>query len=88
MTQRAKKMAQRLQAFTDEVVDFVQGCSDTDWRKVCKEEDWTVGVTARHIGAGHFQTVGLAKWMGQACFYAFIVSISLRLWAAAIDSPR
>lgn len=61
MSERAKNLAQRLQAFTDEVVDVVQGCSETDWRKVCKEEDWTVAVTARHIGAGHFQAVGLAK---------------------------
>ena len=50
MSKRAKELSLRLQAFTDEVVGFVQGCSDADWRKVCKE-DWTVGVTARHIGA-------------------------------------
>lgn len=60
MSKRAKELSLRLQAFTDEVVGFVQGCSDADWRKVCKE-DWTVGVTARHIGAGHFQAVGVVK---------------------------
>jgi len=60
MSKRAKALSLRLQAFTDEVVGFVQGCSDADWLKVCKE-DWTVGVTARHIGAGHFEAVGLAK---------------------------
>jgi hypothetical protein len=61
MTKRAEELSQRLQAFTDEVIGFVQRCSEADWRKLCKEEDWTVGVTARHIGAGHFQAVGLAK---------------------------
>lgn len=60
MSKRAKELSRRLQAFTDEVVGFVQGCTDKDWRKVCRE-DWTVGVTARHIGAGHFQAVELAK---------------------------
>jgi DinB superfamily len=60
MSQRAKNLGQRLQAFTDEVVGFVQRCSDTDWLKMC-EEGWTVGVTARHIGAGHFRAVGLIK---------------------------
>ncbi|MGE5255520.1 MAG: DinB family protein [Hyphomicrobiales bacterium] len=60
MSKRAKELSLRLQALTDEVVGFVQRCSDTDWIKVCKE-DWTVGVTARHIGAGHFRAVGLAK---------------------------
>jgi len=60
MSKRAKELSLRLQAFTDEVVGLVQGCSDADWLKVCKE-DWAVGVTARHIGAGHFEAVGLAK---------------------------
>jgi hypothetical protein len=60
MSKRAKELSLRLQALTDDVVGFVQSCSDTDWLKVCKE-DWTVGVTARHIGAGHFRAVGLAK---------------------------
>jgi hypothetical protein len=61
MSKRATALSQRLQAFTDEVVGFVQGCSATDWRRVCRKEDWTVAVTARHIGAGHFQAVELAK---------------------------
>ena len=60
MSKRAEELSRRLRDFTDEVVGFVQGCSETDWGKVCKE-DWTVGVTARHIGAGHFKAVGLAK---------------------------
>jgi hypothetical protein len=61
MSKHAAALSRRLQAFIDEVVDVVQKCSDADWQKVCKEEEWTVGVTARHIGAGHFQAVGLAK---------------------------
>ena len=60
MSKRAKDLSMRLQAFTDDVVGFVEGCSDADWLKVC-QEDWTVGVTARHIGAGHFKVIGLAK---------------------------
>lgn len=61
MGKRAKELSERLQAFTDEVIGFIQGCSETDWGKLCKEEAWTVAVTARHIGAGHFQAVELAK---------------------------
>jgi hypothetical protein len=57
---KVEELSERLQALTDEVVGFVQRCSDTDWLKMCKE-DWTVGVTARHIGAGHLEVVGLAK---------------------------
>lgn len=63
MSQRAKKLAERLRAFTDDVLAFVEGCSDKNWRKMCATEEWTVGVTARHIGAGHFEAVGLARMM-------------------------
>ena len=61
MNQRAKNLAERLRAFTDEVIGFVEGCSDESWRRVLATEEWTVGVTARHIGTGHFEAVGLAK---------------------------
>jgi hypothetical protein len=63
MSHRAKKLADRLRAFTDDVIAFVEGCSEKNWKKVCTTEDWPVGVTARHIGAGHFEAVGLARMM-------------------------
>jgi hypothetical protein len=62
MSQRAKNLAERMRSFNEEVIGFVEGCSDKNWRKVlATEEAWTVGVTARHIGAGHFEAIGLAK---------------------------
>jgi hypothetical protein len=61
MAQRSEKLAQRLREFSDELIAFVEGCSEKNWQKRCAWEDWTVGVTARHIGAGHFEAVGLAK---------------------------
>jgi hypothetical protein len=63
MAERAKKLAERLQSFSAEVAAFVEACSEADWQKRSDWEDWTVGVTARHIGAGHFQAVELAKMM-------------------------
>ena len=61
MSQRAKDLAERLWKFNDEVVAFVERCSEEDLRKVCTFEDWSVGVTARHIGAGHYNIIGLVK---------------------------
>ena len=61
MNRRAKKLAERLRAFVDDVNAFVEGCSEKDWKKVCTAEEWPVGVTARHIGAGHFEAVDLAR---------------------------
>jgi hypothetical protein len=61
MNQRAKDLAQRLKTFNDQVIAFVENCGDEDWHKMCTWEEWTVGVTARHISSGHFRVIGLAK---------------------------
>jgi hypothetical protein len=63
MSERVKKFAERLRAFTDEVIAFVEGCSEKNWKKVCTTEQWPVGVTARHIGAGHFEAVALVRML-------------------------
>jgi hypothetical protein len=54
MSQRAKDISKRIKSFADEVITFVESLTGSDWNKVCDWEDWTVGVTARHVGAGHF----------------------------------
>lgn len=61
MSRRSQDLAERLRAFNDEIIEFVENCSDENWRKVCPWEQWTVGVAARHIGAGHYSAIGLAK---------------------------
>jgi hypothetical protein len=63
MSQTAKSLAERLKAFSDDVIAFVEACSDNNWRRICASEDWSVGVTARHIGAGHFKAIGFARMM-------------------------
>ncbi len=52
MSQRVKDLAGRLGKFNEEVIAFVNKCSDEDWRKT-SWEDWPLGVVARHIGASH-----------------------------------
>lgn len=60
MGKRALDLAERLRRFNDEVIAFVEACGDEEWlRKTA--EDWSVGVVARHIGAGHYGVVGLAQ---------------------------
>jgi len=61
MSQRAQDLAQQLETLNNEVIAFVDSCSDENWHKVCNWEDWTVGVTARHVGSGHYKAIGLAK---------------------------
>ena len=61
MSERAKDLAERFTAFNNEVMEFVENCSDENWRKVCPGENWPIGVVARHIGAAHYRALGLAK---------------------------
>jgi hypothetical protein len=61
MSQRAKDLAERVRAFNNEVIAFVDKCTEQDWRKVCAWEQWAVGVAARHIGAGHYEAIGLTR---------------------------
>lgn len=58
MSQRAENISQRIKSFADEVIVFVENLAESDWSKICDWEKWSVGVTARHIGAGHF---GISK---------------------------
>jgi hypothetical protein len=54
MSRRAREIAGKIESFKNEVVSFVQACSSEDWKKNCRWEEWPVGVTACHIGGGHF----------------------------------
>jgi len=60
MSDRSKKLADRLNSFNEQVISFVRSCTETDWRKIGVEE-WPVGVTARHIGATHYPAMSAAK---------------------------
>ncbi|MCE5244460.1 MAG: DinB family protein [Desulfobacteraceae bacterium] len=61
MSEQSKDLANRLRAFNEEVISFVRNCTGEDWGRVCPWEEWPVGVVARHIGAGHYQAVALAR---------------------------
>ncbi|MEN6441345.1 MAG: DinB family protein [Syntrophobacter sp.] len=61
MESRAKELAERLRGFNGEVIAFVERCDEQDWKKICAWEQWPVGVTARHIGAGHYSAVNLSR---------------------------
>lgn len=61
MSRRAKDLSNRIQSFRDEVIAFVEKLSDEEWNAVSQWEQWTVGVAARHLGAGH---LGIFKLLG------------------------
>ena len=65
MQTRAIHLAERVKQFSNEVIAFVQTLSDDDWTKVCDAEQWAVGVTAYHIGAGHLAIYQMADMIIQ-----------------------
>lgn len=60
MSERAKKLSERLNSFNEEVIAFVESCTESDWKKIGVEQ-WPAGVTARHIGAIHYPAIFGAK---------------------------
>ncbi len=61
MSDRSKALAERFTAFNNDVISFVENCPEKDWNKVCKGENWPVGVVARHVAAGHYRALALAQ---------------------------
>lgn len=59
MNRRVKDISERIERFREDVVAFVENLSDDEWKRVCEWEEWPVGVTAHHLGAGHFAISGM-----------------------------
>jgi uncharacterized damage-inducible protein DinB len=63
MATQAQELAQQLKAFNEEMIAFVKAVSEADWRKTSDSEQWSIGLVARHVGAGHYAILELAKMM-------------------------
>lgn len=63
MTTQAQDLAEKLKQFNEEMIAFIKGVTEKDWRKTCQDEQWRIGVVARHVGTGHYGIMELAKLM-------------------------
>ena len=61
MSQRTKELVERFTAFSNDFISFVENCTDEEWQKVCGGEQWTVGVVAHHVAAGHLGAIDLVR---------------------------
>lgn len=61
MSQRSQDISERIKSFANEVITFVESLTNSDWTRVCNMEKWSVGVTARHLGARHFAISKMAE---------------------------
>lgn len=53
MGQRADALAQQVQQTVDELAAMLENEADGQWKATCAGEQWSVGVTAHHVAAGH-----------------------------------
>ena len=61
MSQKVDTLVEKLATFNNEMLAIVENCTDEDWQKVCGGEQWTVGVVAHHVAAGHYSSLDLVK---------------------------
>lgn len=60
-TLNKQALTDRFDAFNQDLITFVESCSTADWQQITPAEGWPVGVTARHIGVGHYPLVAWVK---------------------------
>lgn len=58
---RARALAWRFRQANDALIATIEGCSPEQWRAVCADTGWTVGVQAHHIAAGEAAIAGVAR---------------------------
>lgn len=51
MGKRAQMLANQYEQLNEELIAIVEWCSAGQWRAVCVDENWPVGVTAHHVAA-------------------------------------
>lgn len=61
MSERAEQLASKFEALNNDLITFVEGCSDDQWAKTTKEEGWSVGATAHHVAVGYAPITGLIQ---------------------------
>ncbi|KPJ77317.1 MAG: hypothetical protein AMJ54_08400 [Deltaproteobacteria bacterium SG8_13] len=63
MNKRGKELSGRLQEFSDELTTAARNLTAAQWAEMLPSEQWPVGVTMRHLAAGHLGITSLARMM-------------------------
>lgn len=61
MSEKAGSLKDAFERMNNSIIAFVEGCSPEDWKKATAEENWPVGIVARHIADGHYSLLGLMQ---------------------------
>ena len=57
MGARALALVERFEQINEEMIAFVDRCSDADWQTPCPAEGQSVGVVAYHVAAGYLPEI-------------------------------
>lgn len=60
-SERARALAWRFQQATEALIATIEGCTPGQWRAVCADTGWTVGVQAHHIAQGEDTFAGIIQ---------------------------
>ena len=61
MAARTEQLAQRFEYSNQRFIATVESISDADWSNVCPAENWTVGVTAHHVGDSYSMAIDVLQ---------------------------
>jgi len=64
MSERSEALAVKFEQANNDVISMVEQASDDQWKAVCEEEGWSVGVVAHHVGEGYPLITRLIKALG------------------------
>jgi Mycothiol maleylpyruvate isomerase N-terminal domain len=63
MNPEAEELARQFEAAHNEVIAFVETCTERQWTTMVEGEGWTVGVVMHHVAMGHRQ---MLDWLDHA----------------------
>jgi hypothetical protein len=58
MSARSQELVAQFEQTNGEIVAVVESCTPEEWRMICAEEQWPVGVTAHHVAEFHLVIKG------------------------------
>jgi len=60
MSQRVQELVQQFTTANDSLIQYIEGCTESELDQVTGGEGWSVRVTAHHIAVSHEPVAGLA----------------------------
>ena len=57
----AKALKDSFETLNNDLMAFVESCTDEEWKTACPGETWPVGIVARHVADGHYSLLAFMQ---------------------------